>query len=143
MSHPKTDKKLSELLSELKADYLGKLPEKILVLKSHHQSKKWIELEEEFHKLKGTGKTYGFPDISVVCEKLEFLIQQENLSQQKFTQLCPIVDESIQLLEQMYQAYARQENLSLHEVPILKTLDNLQAQAKTQGPKKPRFGDNG
>lgn len=134
---------IHDVLAELRKTYLEALPGRADGIERLLQEGKYNEVETEFHKLKGTGKTYGFPDISVVCEKLEFLIQQENLSQKKFTQLCPIVDESIQLLEQMYQAYARQENLSLHEVPILKTLDNLQAQAKTQGPKKPRFGDNG
>jgi HPt (histidine-containing phosphotransfer) domain-containing protein len=141
MPHSKTDKKLSELLSELKTDYLVKLPEKISVLKAHFHSHKWPELEEEFHKLKGTGKTYGFPDISVVCEKLELLIQRENQSQSNCSHLVPVVNDSISLLEKMYQAYCRQEVLDLQNQPLLKTLDNLKAPARIPNLKKNPLGE--
>ncbi len=64
---------LKEILEGLKRDYLKSLPEKI-----ENAAKLWRAgetdlLETEFHKLKGTGKTYGLPEISelgLIAEEL-------------------------------------------------------------------------
>ena len=64
---------LKQILENLKRDYLANLPPRIqqmeeLWLKSEHKL-----LKTEFHKLKGTGKTYGLPEISelgLVAEEL-------------------------------------------------------------------------
>ena len=68
---------LKDVLADLKADYLKTLPAKIEKIKTltFHQS--WEQLADEYHKLKGTGKTYGFPEITLVCEKLEKLSQEK------------------------------------------------------------------
>lgn len=65
------DGKLSELLAELKADYRKSFPAKILVLQNAFDRRDVHSLTEEFHKLKGTGKTYGYPEVSLLCEALE------------------------------------------------------------------------
>ena len=51
-------------LGQLIDSYLKSLPEKILVIASQVQAKETGNVRESFHKLKGTGKTYGFPEVS-------------------------------------------------------------------------------
>lgn len=70
--------KFSELLAELKADYLSILPERIANLEKLLKEKNWKQMHIEFHKLKGTGKTYGFPEVSTICEKLEEASRYDN-----------------------------------------------------------------
>jgi len=63
--------KLSEILAELKAEYIQKFPAKVTKIEVLFQKEDWDDLREEFHKLKGTGLTYGFPEVSILCEALE------------------------------------------------------------------------
>lgn len=94
-----THKNLTQVLAELKSEYLTKLPDKISKLKVLTHEKKWAALEEEYHNLKGTGKTYGYPEISAVCEKLESLAQRQE------TQLPILFAEALHLFEKMYESY--------------------------------------
>jgi len=64
---------LDELLKTLQKEYLSELPERIATIQSHVESKNIESLKEDFHKLKGTGKTYGLPEISELGEKMEAL----------------------------------------------------------------------
>lgn len=100
-------KKLSALLNELKQDYLSKLPERIVLLKQLTEQKDWSKLEQEYHKLKGTGKTYGMPEISSVCLKMEALAQQgAGLDLEIFHQ-------AVTLIEKIHAAYRRGETFDL------------------------------
>ncbi len=108
--------KLSLVLGELKAEYLKKLPTKIEHLKGLVSGEDWKALEDEYHKLKGTGKTYGFPEISIVCEKLEFLCQQ------KTHQTPELFLNANQLLERMHQGYLEQTPVSLEKDPFARSL---------------------
>jgi hypothetical protein len=72
---------LAQILEKLKSDYLANLPPRIaqmeeLWLKSEHKL-----LKTEFHKLKGTGKTYGLPEISELGLIAEDLCQTEARTQ--------------------------------------------------------------
>lgn len=69
------DGKLSEILAELKAEYRTSFPRKLQKLRDAAATGDNDLLREEFHKLKGTGKTYGFPEVSVICEAMEFACQ--------------------------------------------------------------------
>jgi chemotaxis protein histidine kinase CheA len=62
-----------KMMTELRAEYVASFPNKILDIQSHHQSQDHERLRDDFHKLKGTGKTYGIPEITdfgFVFEKL-------------------------------------------------------------------------
>ena len=74
--------KLASVLSELKAEYLEKLPSKIEKIRLLTEKGSWTEIEDEYHKLKGTGRTYGFPEISILCEKMEILAQHPKTQNQ-------------------------------------------------------------
>jgi HPt (histidine-containing phosphotransfer) domain-containing protein len=108
--------KLSSVLGELKNDYLKKLPQKIDNLKVLAKDQNWEALEDEYHKLKGTGKTYGFPEISVLCEKLELLSQLEA------HRSCELFESAHELLERMHQGYLKQEPLKLDQDSVARSL---------------------
>jgi len=55
---------LKEILEGLKREYLKNLPEKLKMIEQLWKDGKIDLVETEFHKLKGTGKTYGLPEIS-------------------------------------------------------------------------------
>ncbi len=59
------------MMAELKKEYIQELPDKISHLESLMSPPNQAELESEFHKLKGTGKTYGLPEVTEICEKAE------------------------------------------------------------------------
>lgn len=64
---------LKEILEGLKREYLKNLPEKLETIERLWKASELDLLETEFHKLKGTGKTYGLPEISdlgLVAEEL-------------------------------------------------------------------------
>ena len=60
-----------DLLKGLQADYLSSLPEKIKTIDAQVQARQAADVRESFHKLKGTGKTYGFPEVSELAEIVE------------------------------------------------------------------------
>ncbi len=67
---------LNELFSELKSEYLESFPEKIAVIEKLWQKKDRRQLEDEFHKMKGTGTTYGVAEVSNVAEIMEAMCYQ-------------------------------------------------------------------
>ncbi len=62
-----------EMMDQLKKEYIASLPHKIEELELKFAKKDAQNLGEDFHKLKGTGKTYGLPEVSQLAEVLEFL----------------------------------------------------------------------
>lgn len=64
---------LNDLLKTLQAEYLSELPGRIEGIEAHVGRRDIPALIEDFHKLKGTGKTYGIPEISTLGEKMEQL----------------------------------------------------------------------
>ena len=62
---------IEELLQQLQAQYLASLPAKITQIESQIASRDVDALRESFHKLKGTGRTYGLPEVSDFAEIVE------------------------------------------------------------------------
>ncbi len=84
--------KLSELLAELKAEYKKSFPTKVQLLQSLWQSQDWPNLTEEFHKLKGTGRTYGYPEVSILCEALEIYCRRGTIRSKDLEAIFPIFE---------------------------------------------------
>lgn len=64
---------LKVILEGLKREYLKNMPEKFETVTRLWRAGEIDLLETEFHKLKGTGKTYGLPEVSelgLVAEEL-------------------------------------------------------------------------
>lgn len=62
---------MDELLKKLKQEYLEQIPEKIKEIQHLFDNNKITELRNSFHKLKGSGKTYGVAPISIISERME------------------------------------------------------------------------
>jgi HPt (histidine-containing phosphotransfer) domain-containing protein len=60
-----------ELLKTLHQDYLSSLPKKIVSIREQIQAGNPSDLRESFHKLKGTGRTYGMPEVSELSAVVE------------------------------------------------------------------------
>ena len=56
-----------EMMAELRTEYLATFPQKFLEIEAHLSAADFSRLRDDFHKLKGTGKTYGIPEISELC----------------------------------------------------------------------------
>lgn len=67
---------LKALLAELQVEYLSTFPSKCKVLNEFFSDGKLEELQMEYHKLKGTGRTYGLPEVSRLGETLEALCNE-------------------------------------------------------------------
>ena len=73
-----------EVMAELRTEYLESFEDKFVLWRQLFQDAHWDNLELEFHKMKGTGTTYGAPEVSLLCEHLE-RICRDNKSINKTT----------------------------------------------------------
>lgn len=62
---------LQDVLAGLQKNYLASLPEKIANIDSLWRSRQMDKLHTDYHKLKGTGRTYGLPEVSQLGEAME------------------------------------------------------------------------
>jgi HPt (histidine-containing phosphotransfer) domain-containing protein len=60
-----------EMLKSLQREYLASIPEKIKVIEGQMAASNLSDFRESFHKLKGTGRTYGMPEVSEVGALVE------------------------------------------------------------------------
>lgn len=104
------------MLADLKADYLIALPAKLERLTNLVHGEKWDLLHTEFHKLKGTGKTYGIPEVSELCET------GEELSSGTGGQNRLLFLDIIQLLEKVRIAYEEQAPFQWQDDPLSQAL---------------------
>jgi HPt (histidine-containing phosphotransfer) domain-containing protein len=108
--------RFTQMLLEMKQDYLVGLPGKIAGIKKLIHAQSWTDLQEEFHKLKGTGKTYGFPQVSIVCERLETLLAENPEKEAQFFQ------NGAELLERMHLAYTQNQSFALEQDDFARSL---------------------
>lgn len=69
---------LEDVLAKLQKTYISNMPEKLKLMKSYIEAKNFTALREEFHKIKGTGRTYGLPevtDLGAVFEEILILTE--------------------------------------------------------------------
>jgi HPt (histidine-containing phosphotransfer) domain-containing protein len=62
---------LDAVLETLRQSYAKSLPHKIQHLRELSGQHNGEELRHAAHKLKGSGTSYGFPQVSDICEQLE------------------------------------------------------------------------
>lgn len=116
--------KLNKLLGELKTEYLKAFPAKLEKIKEYTATLNWAELGNEFHKLKGTGKTYGYPELTTLCQKLEFLAE-DPLFQKK-----EIFEKAYTLLNQLHEHYIKNEKIDLEKNPLAREILDYKVEPK-------------
>lgn len=62
---------MEDLLKSLRADYIAELPAKVASIQAMVREQRLEDVREAFHKLKGTGKTYGLPEVSELAALIE------------------------------------------------------------------------
>lgn len=100
-----------KLMAELKADYLASFPTKFANLQKCFDEQDWPALEQEFHKLKGTGKTYGIPEVSTLCQKME------DICRDKVDNIPHTYHKAIDVLKGIKQAYLEEQAFDLDGDP--------------------------
>ena len=82
---------------ELRQEYISELPMKIEEIRAHLDANDLLTLQDDFHKLKGTGKTYGIPEISDLGEVTETICQENPES------ALEAVLKALEILDRIYQ----------------------------------------
>lgn len=95
------------MMEELREEYLRVLPERMKLIRSFQTPPDWDKLYHEFHKLKGTGRTYGFNEVSEVCERVENLCR--NPGERREEHLTSALD----LLNYLLTCYKNNEPVNL------------------------------
>lgn len=116
MNQANAKARLTQVLLELKVEYLEKFPAKLARLREITQKQDWQKLEDEYHKLKGTGKTYGFPEISIVCQQLETMAQCLEGRQIEY------FEQALTLLEKIHQSHLENQPFDLKNDSFARSL---------------------
>ncbi len=110
---------LKELLAELQKEYLATFPAKVVLISDLWRKREMTELETEYHKMKGTGRTYGLPEVSQVGEALERLCE---VAPDQLEKAVPL---SLQVLTKIRAHRERGETLSVEIDPDFQAIVQL------------------
>lgn len=122
MSEPKDAAgDFEQMMRELREDYIKSIPHKIMDIELHLAGKMWPELRNDFHKLKGTGRTYGIPEISTLCEPVEKIcVNKPDL-------VATIVPSALELLKEIYSQRLANKEFLLENQPAYVHIRNIAA----------------
>ena len=84
-----------DMMKELQVEYINNLANKITAIETYFQNKDLPALQNEFHKIKGTGKTYGIPELS----KLARVIEQACKDNHNVDQIVPVAIDVLKKIE--------------------------------------------
>ena len=87
-----------DMMAELQVEYVASIPEKIATIKAHYESGDIALVQDDFHKLKGTGKTYGLPEVT------ELAMEMEKICKTEPDKVAEHLPKALDGLEQIYQA---------------------------------------
>ena len=107
------------MMNQLKLEYLSAMPERLEKISTSLENKDWTSLIEEFHKLKGTGKTYGFPEVSQLGELVEDLLNTKGSKNEK------LVIFALDILKDIYHERNQQRELDLFSDKRFQTIKEL------------------
>ncbi len=94
----------ADLLKSLAQEYLAALPEKIAKIEEQIRAQSPEQLRESFHKLKGTGKTYGFPEVSELAQVVEDICKDQPVHALK------AAEDAVQLLRDIHATRQSQQS---------------------------------
>jgi HPt (histidine-containing phosphotransfer) domain-containing protein len=85
-------------MAELQKEYIQSFPAKIADIEVYIQTQDITNLINSFHKLKGSGKTYGIPEISELGERFEFLYKN------KGSEALPYAKTAVLIIQKIHQS---------------------------------------
>ncbi|MCB0366401.1 MAG: Hpt domain-containing protein [Bdellovibrionaceae bacterium] len=108
-----------DMMKELRTEYLDSLPAKLRDLEKSLSQEDVDCLREDFHKLKGTGKTYGFPEISELGEVVERLLIQKPHS------YAEVIPNAIGILRDIHRERSASRDFDLSEDGRFRSIRSL------------------
>src|SRR4051812_22546168 len=103
--------KLETMLAELKREYVASMPSRIQVIRENFSKGDTPMMKDDFHRLKGSGKTYGVPEISLVAEV------GETICRDKAKDVAAAVPVLLDLLTEIHAKQSRQESFDVGRDP--------------------------
>jgi HPt (histidine-containing phosphotransfer) domain-containing protein len=113
-----------QMMAELRVEYVASLPDKIKALEQHFAALDLEKIRDDFHKLKGTGKTYGIPEISELGEVCEKLCLKPTVKPDAF------VGDALKLLREIHAARLSNQAMDVRSRAEFQKLTKLQEAAK-------------
>jgi len=117
---------LKDVLAGLQKAYLASMPEKIQNLELLWNKRQLDLLKTDYHKLKGTGRTYGFPEITSLGAAMERLCE---IDQPSLERAVPI---SLKLMNRIRDTRAAGQALDLDQEPDFKTIVTMVEKADSK-----------
>jgi HPt (histidine-containing phosphotransfer) domain-containing protein len=108
-----------EMLKNLQREYLSSLPEKIATIEKMVQKNEGPALRDTFHKLKGTGRTYGLPEVSVLGEAVEEVCIQRPVNAVSAASL------AVMILRDIHAKRQHQQEFDVNADPRLESIRKL------------------
>lgn len=116
---------LNDLFVELKQEYLDSFEEKIQSIMTFWHRRDRKNLQNEFHKIKGTGSTYGVYEATEVAEILEDLCAQNS------PRLGLSIMIAIEAFRHICFQHRRNEGLDLEQQKFFRVLKHFQKERKS------------
>lgn len=110
---------LEDMLKSLQRDYVAGLPGKIDLIRGQIRAESATGLRECFHKLKGTGRTYGLPEISELAEVVERICSASPKD------AVPAAGHAILILQDIFSSRNAEISYNLHSDPRFEQIRRL------------------
>ena len=98
---------LEQLIQKLRKDYINNLPQRVSEIESHLLAKDTDAIKNDFHKLKGNGKTYGCPEITELATVLEKICSQPKIELAE-------IEPAINLLKDIHHSRLQNKQFLIH-----------------------------
>lgn len=108
----------SDLMEELRTEYLESFDQKFITIRNYFKDNDWYSLELEYHKLKGTGSTYGAPEVTALCQRME------QICKDKPQNLEDLIDQSILVLTKIKDKYLNKIHFEMEQSPEFINIDS-------------------
>lgn len=95
------------MMNQLRHEYVSTLPEKIQTIRHFLNSGDALGVRGVFHKLKGTGATYGVPELSALGETLEVFVENHPMN------LKEAVPDALDILNQVHVSRLKDEPFNI------------------------------
>lgn len=121
------NKSLSQLLIQIRSDYLESFPTRLTLLRELLNAQNWTALETEYHKLKGNGHTVGISNVSTVAGELESYLKKHkgNPADIKILEIGHVLFDKIYQSELNDKPLKLESDLQWNELGSLLALDHL------------------
>lgn len=95
------------MMEQLKKEYIESLPEKMAQIQKHIELQAHDAIREDFHKLKGTGSTYGLPEVSTLAQVVEDICIQD------ISRSVDTATKALEILQDIYSSRASESSYSI------------------------------